>query len=1016
MYKNAFSSILRAASARSFRSSLTLSSSAASPCSLLGQRSFATSSPAFRSLPRWSHCLHSRPSPFCLSSQIRTASPVLDRLERNFSSMASEHHPFKGIFTTLPKPGGGEFGKFYSLPALNDPRIEKLPYSIRILLESAIRNCDNFQVTKEDVEKIIDWEKTSPKQVEISFKPARVLLQDFTGVPAVVDLACMRDAMNKLGSDSNKINPLVPVDLVIDHSVQVDVARSENAVQANMELEFQRNKERVVFNTQGVLYPHSVVGNDSHTTMIDGLGVAGWGVGGIEAEATMLGQPMSMVLPGVVGFKLSGKMRNGVTATDLVLTVTQILRKHGVVGKFVEFYGDGMSRLSLADRATIANMSPEYGATMGFFHVDHVTLQYLKLTGRSDKTVAMIEAYLRANNMFVDYNEPQQERANSSYLELNLDNFKPCISGPKRPHDRVPLKEMKADWNSCLDNKVGFKGFAIPKETQEKVANFSFNGKPAEIKHGSVVIAAITSCTNTSNQSVMLGAGLVAKKACDLGLQVKPWIKTSLAPGLGVVTKYLLKRNFEGRVHPLTRANYLASPPLVVAYALAGTVVQSSVLPDMFRATYESITKGNPMWNELYVPENTLYSWDPKSTYIHEPPYFKDMTMDTPGPHSVKDAYCLLNFSDSITTDHILPTGNIQKDSPAAKYLMERGVDRKDFNSYGSRRGNDEIMARGTLANIRIVNKLMNGEVGPKTVHIPSGEKLYVFDASMRYKSSGEDTIILAGAEYGRGSSRDWAAKGPMLQGAKVVIAKNFERIHRSNLVGMGIIPLCFKSGEDADSLGLTGGLLVYHLDQTKVFMSDHANLTACVSLSDHFVHADHNFHLDHADQIVRTDPSDQPNCTVRIVHCIDPRTYGIELQQDPRPDDRIDRTGARLSRHVRHSKTKGQARIKFDRVDSESVCVFSFLVCLARTGDLTDGLIRHFDQFMNFDHPNFSKARILKLSDDLASIWSRSVRENHPSDHMDLTGRVLLLTAGHTAGYNESGQWQPKGSFDQST
>ncbi|CAN7048495.1 unnamed protein product [Brassica oleracea var. botrytis] len=924
MYKNASSSILRAASSRSLRSSLTSSSAsaAASPCSLVGQRSFATYSPAFRSLARWSHCLHSRPSPFRLSSQIRTASPVLDRLEKNFSSMASEH-PFKGILTTLPKPGGGEFGKFYSLPALNDSRIDKLPYSIRILLESAIRNCDNFQVTKEDVEKIIDWEKTAPKQVEIPFKPARVLLQDFTGVPAVVDLACMRDAMNKLGSDSNKINPLVPVDLVIDHSVQVDVARSENAVQANMELEFQRNKERfaflkwgstafhnmlvvppgsgivhqvnleylgrVVFNTQGVLYPDSVVGTDSHTTMIDGLGVAGWGVGGIEAEATMLGQPMSMVLPGVVGFKLSGKMRNGVTATDLVLTVTQILRKHGVVGKFVEFYGDGMSGLSLADRATIANMSPEYGATMGFFPVDHVTLQYLKLTGRSDETVAMIEAYLRANNMFVDYSEPQQERAYSSYLELNLDNVEPCISGPKRPHDRVPLKEMKADWNSCLDNKVGFKGFAIPKKAQEKVANFSFNGKPAEIKHGSVVIAAITSCTNTSNPSVMLGAGLVAKKACDLGLQVKPWIKTSLAPGSGVVTKYLLKsglqeylnqqgfnivgygcttcignsgeinesvgvaitendivvaavlsgnRNFEGRVHPLTRANYLASPPLVVAYALAGTVnidfetepigtgkngkevflrdiwptteeiaevVQSSVLPDMFRATYESITKGNPMWNELSVPENTLYSWDPKSTYIHEPPYFKDMTMDPPGPHSVKDAYCLLNFGDSITTDHISPAGNIQKDSPAAKYLMERGVDRKDFNSYGSRRGNDEIMARGTFANIRIVNKLMNGEVGPKTVHIPSGEKLSVFDAAMRYKSSGEDTIILAGAEYGSGSSRDWAAKGPMLQGVKAVIAKSFERIHRSNLVGMGIIPLCFKSGEDADSLGLTG-------------------------------------------------------------------------------------------------------------------------------------------------------------------------------------------------------------------
>uniref|UniRef100_A0A7N0TIU7 Aconitate hydratase n=1 Tax=Kalanchoe fedtschenkoi TaxID=63787 RepID=A0A7N0TIU7_KALFE len=872
-------------------------------------------------VPRWSHRAAWR-SPASLRADIRTAAPLIERLERAFSTMAAEN-PFKHIFTNLPRPGGGEFGKFYSLPALNDPRIEKLPYSIRILLESAIRNCDNFQVTKADVEKIIDWENTAPKLVEIPFKPARVLLQDFTGVPAVVDLACMRDAMKKLGSDSSKINPLVPVDLVIDHSVQVDVARQANAVQANMELEFQRNNERfaflkwgsnafqnmlvvppgsgivhqvnleylgrVVFNSDGLLYPDSVVGTDSHTTMIDGLGVAGWGVGGIEAEAVMLGQPMSMVLPGVVGFKLDGKLRNGVTATDLVLTVTQILRKHGVVGKFVEFYGDGMAELSLADRATIANMSPEYGATMGFFPVDHVTLQYLKLTGRSDETVAMIESYLRANKMFVDYNEPQPERVYSSYLQLNLEEVEPCISGPKRPHDRVPLREMKDDWHLCLDNKVGFKGFAIPRETQDKVVKFSFHGEQAELKHGSVVIAAITSCTNTSNPSVMLGAALVAKKACELGLKVKPWVKTSLAPGSGVVKKYLDQsglqkyfdeqgfhivgygcttcignsgeldesvgaaisendivaaavlsgnRNFEGRVHPLTRANYLASPPLVVAYALAGTVdidfekepigtgkdgksvyfrdiwpsteeiaqvVQSSVLPDMFKSTYESITKGNPMWNELSVPSGTLYSWDPTSTYIHEPPYFKDMKMDPPGAKPVKDAYCLLNFGDSITTDHISPAGSIHKDSPAAKYLLERGVDRKDFNSYGSRRGNDEVMARGTFANIRLVNKLLNGEVGPKTVHIPSGEKLSVFDAAMKYKTEGHDTIILAGAEYGSGSSRDWAAKGPMLQGVKAVIAKSFERIHRSNLVGMGIIPLCFKAGEGADTLGLTG-------------------------------------------------------------------------------------------------------------------------------------------------------------------------------------------------------------------
>uniref|UniRef100_A0A453Q456 aconitate hydratase n=1 Tax=Aegilops tauschii subsp. strangulata TaxID=200361 RepID=A0A453Q456_AEGTS len=492
---------------------------------------------------------------------------------------AGTEHAYSNILTSLPKPEGGEYGKFYSLPALNDPRIDKLPYSIRILLESAIRNCDGFQVTKNDVEKIIDWENTSPKLAEIPFKPARVLLQDFTGVPAVVDLAAMRDALAKLGSDANKINPLVPVDLVIDHSVQVDVARSSNALQSNMELEFTRNRERfgflkwgstafqnmlvvppgsgivhqvnleylgrVVFNTDGIMYPDSVVGTDSHTTMIDGLGVAGWGVGGIEAEATMLGQPMSMVLPGVVGFKLTGKLRNGVTATDLVLTVTQMLRKHGVVGKFVEFHGEGMGKLSLADRATIANMSPEYGATMGFFPVDHVTLDYLRLTGRSDETVSMIEAYLRANNMFVDYNEPQLERVYSSYLALDLDEVEPCISGPKRPHDRVTLKDMKSDWHACLDNKVGFKGFAVPKEQQDKVVKFDFNGQPAELKHGSVVIAAITSCTNTSNPSVMLGAALVAKKACELGLEVKPWVKTSLAPGSGVVTKYLLKSGLQ---------------------------------------------------------------------------------------------------------------------------------------------------------------------------------------------------------------------------------------------------------------------------------------------------------------------------------------------------------------------------------------------------------------------------------------------------------------------------------------
>ncbi|KAI6687507.1 hypothetical protein NL676_024335 [Syzygium grande] len=800
-------------------------------------------------------------------ARIRSGAPVVERFRRRIATTRPEH-AFKRILTSLPKPGGGKFGKFYSLPALNDPRVERLPYSIRILLESAIRNCDNFLVTKDDVEKIIDWEDTSPKQVEIPFKPARVLLQDFTGALAVVDLACMRDAMKDLGSDPEKINPF-RVDLVVDHSVQVDVARNENALQANIELEFHRNTERfaflkwgstafhnmlvvlpgsgivrqvnleylgrVVFNTDGILYLDSAVGTDSHTTMIDGLGVAGWGVGGIEAETAIFGQPMSMVLPGVVGFKLTGQLSDGVTATDLVLTVTQMLRKHGVVGKFVEFYGEGMAWLSLADRATIAHMSPEYGATMGFFPLDHLTLQYLRLTGRSDETMSMIEAYLHANKMFVDYNEPQQERAYTSYLQLDLADVEPSVAGPKRPHDRVPLKDMKADWHACLDNRVGFKGFAIPKEAQDRVVSFSFHGIPAELKHGGVVIAAITSCTNTSNPSVMLGAGLVAKKACELGLEARVSSEEmlmemqSVSIWLDIIAAAVLSgnRNFEGHVHPLTRANCPASPPLVVAYALVGTVdidfdkeligtskdgkkiyfkdiwlgneeiaevVQANVLPDMFKSTYEALTRGNPI-----------------STYIHKPPYFKNVTMDPPGPHGVKDAYCILNFGDSITTDHISPGGSIHKDSPVAKYLLERGVGPKDFNSYSSRRGNDEVMARGTFANIHLFNKPLNGEVAPRTIHIPSGEKLYVYDAAMRYKVAGQETIILAGAEYGSGSSQDWAAKGPMLlhdglnQGVKAVIAKSFERIHRSNLVGMGVIPLCFKPGEDADTLGLTG-------------------------------------------------------------------------------------------------------------------------------------------------------------------------------------------------------------------
>ncbi|CAL5405572.1 unnamed protein product [Camellia sinensis] len=757
------SALLRAARLVRLSSSLSRAS-LSSPHSLIKCPPLSFPSalrPLRSSAPRWSHGGDCR-SP--VRAQIIT--------ERKISTMASGN-PFKGIFTNLPKPGGGEFGKFYSLPALNDARIDVLPYSIRILLESAIRNCDNFQVTTADVAKIIDWENTSPKHVEIPFKPARVLLQDFTGVPAVVDLAAMRNAMNELGSDTNKINPLV------------DVARNENAVLLNMELEFQRNKQRFAF--------------------------LKWGS---TAFRNML------VVPPGSGIVHQGKLRNGVTATDLVLTVTQMLRKHGVVGKFVEFYGEGMGELSLANRAAIANMSPEYGATMGFFPVDHVTLQYLKLTGRSDETVA--------NGII---SKPLQKGVFSSYLELDLADVEPCVSGPKS-------------------------GFGVPKEEQDKVAKFLFHGQPVELKHGSVVIAAITSCTNTSNPSVMLGAGLVAKKACALGLEIKPWIKTSLAPGSGVVTifaaevlnfvsgfgvcsglqKYLNWQGFHIVGHGCTTCIgnsgeldesvasaisenillqllcFLETETLKVVFIhsqeqtiLLRLPYNEEIAEGVTKRTYEAITKGNPMWNSLSVPSSSLYAWDPNSTYIHEPPFFKGMAIDPPGPHGVKDAHCLLKFGDSITTDHISPAGSIHKDSPAAKYLLGRGVHPKDFNSYGSRRGNDEVMVRGTFANIRLVNKLLNGEVGPKTIHIPTGEKLHVFDAAMRYKATGQDTIVLAGAEYGSDSSRDWTAKGPMLQGVKAVIAKSFERIHCSNLVGMNIIPLCFKPGQDADTLGLTG-------------------------------------------------------------------------------------------------------------------------------------------------------------------------------------------------------------------
>jgi len=825
-------------------------------------------------------------------------------------------HPFQKVIRSIDGQG-----QYFSLPDLQDPRVEKMPYCIRILLESAVRNCDEFEIKAADVEKILSWEQEQGK-VEVPFKPARVILQDFTGVPAVVDFAAMRDAMARLGGDPKKINPLVPADLVIDHSVQVDFARTPDALKKNQDMEFHRNNERfsflkwgaqafnnmlivppgsgivhqvnleylarVVFHNQdkNYLYPDSLVGTDSHTTMIDALGIAGWGVGGIEAEAVMLGQPISMVLPEVVGFKMTGKLQDTVTATDLVLTCVKLLREKKVVGKFVEFYGPGCATLTLADRATIANMSPEYGATMGFFPVDAQTMVYLKQTGREDSKVELSEKYLRAQGLFRVYDGSQVDPTYTSVLELDLSTVEACLAGPKRPHDHVSLKNMPTDFRACMGAPQGFKGFNIPQERHAESVDIVLNGNHT-LRHGSIVIAAITSCTNTSNPSVMLGAALLARNAVGKGLNVPQYIKTSLSPGSGVVDAYLKKsglltyleqlgfytagfgcqtcignsgeldevvnnaivdndlvaaavlsgnRNFEGRVHPLTRANYLASPPLVVAYALAGrididfekepiakgangdvflrdiwpsrdevdNVERSCVLPEMFRECYEKVAQGPDNWNQLDAPSGNLFTWKDESTYIHNPPFFAATKAEPTAIKNVENAYCLLNFGDSITTDHISPAGKIAKNSPAGAYLQNRGIEAIDFNSYGSRRGNDEVMARGTFANIRIINKLVE-KVGPKTLHIPTGETLDIYDAAMRYKSENHQTIILAGQEYGSGSSRDWAAKGPNLLGVQAVIAQSYERIHRSNLVGMGIFPLQFANGETAETLGLTG-------------------------------------------------------------------------------------------------------------------------------------------------------------------------------------------------------------------
>nr|AFI44047.1 iron regulatory protein [Eisenia andrei] len=829
-------------------------------------------------------------------------------------------NPFLKSLKTL-KVGQKEY-KYYDLQSLDEKKYRDLPFSTRVLLESAVRNCDQFQVLDKDVYNILNWADTREATVEIPFKPARVILQDFTGVPALVDFAAMRDAIKRLGGDPQKVNPICPADLVVDHSVQVDLSRGPNALKNNEEREFERNRERflflkwgaktlrnmlivppgsgivhqvnleylarVIFDVDGLLYPDSVVGTDSHTTMINGLGVLGWGVGGIEAEAVMLGQAISMVLPQVLGYRITGHLNQLTTSTDVVPTITKHLRSVGVVGKFVEFFGPGVSELSIADRATISNMCPEYGATVGFFPVDETSLKYLRQTGRDEGKIVAMESYLKAAKLFRNYADPSEDPVFSEVVELDLGNVVPCCSGPKRPQDRVPLSAMKTDFSECLRNTAGFKGFGIAEEKRSASVEFTFENTAYKLHHGSVVIAAITSCTNTSNPSVMLGAGILAKKAVEAGLTVKPHIKTSLSPGSGVVTYYLKEsgviefmeklgfnvvgygcmtcignsgpldesvteaiekgdlvavgvlsgnRNFEGRIHPLTRANYLASPPLVIAYALAGTVLidfenepighgtggkpvylrdiwpmrdeieeleRKFVLPAMFKEVYARIQNGSEYWNKLEAPGDVLYPWDSDSTYIKFPPFFEKMSKELPKSTSIKEAYVLLNLGDSVTTDHISPAGSIARTSTAARYLTSRGVAAREFNSYGSRRGNDAAMARGTFANIRLLNKLV-GKPGPKAVHVPSRETMDVFDAAEKYEADGRQVIILAGKEYGSGSSRDWAAKGPWMLGVRAVIAESYERIHRSNLVGMGIIPLQYKAGESAETLSLTG-------------------------------------------------------------------------------------------------------------------------------------------------------------------------------------------------------------------
>lgn len=813
--------------------------------------------------------------------------------------------------------------EIFSLAALKGRNIARLPYSLKILLENLLRFEDGVNVTRDDIEALLGWDSKAAPSYEISFSPSRVIMQDFTGVPAVVDLAAMREAMIKLGGNPDEINPLSPAELVIDHSVQVDSYGAADSLARNTAIEFGRNTERyaflrwgqtafrnfkvvppntgivhqvniehlarVVFDMEkdGVrwAYPDTLVGTDSHTTMVNGLGVLGWGVGGIEAEAAMLGQAVTMLIPHVVGFKVSGSLPPGTTATDLVLTVTEMLRKKGVVDKFVEFFGDGLATLPLADRATIGNMSPEFGSTCAIFPIDDETLRYLELTGRSADHIAMVKAYAQHQGMWRENGQPQADY--SDVLELDLGTVEPSLAGPKRPQDRVPLRTAKQTYQSNQKKMAEERATKNPSAKGTAIAAVA--GKSFEVVDGAVLIAAITSCTNTSNPAVLIGAGLLARNARRRGLNAKPWVKTSLAPGSRVVTDYLNKagltseleaigfytvgygcttcignsgplkpeiseavrsgdviacavlsgnRNFEGRVHPEVKMNFLASPPLVVAYALAGTLnldltteplgagsegkpvylkdiwptqaeihefIAKSVDSAMFKKSYASVFTGDENWNAIRLPTGKIYSWDDKSTYVKNPPYFVGMTMKPGSVADIRNARVLAMLGDSVTTDHISPAGDISRSSPAAKYLMSLGVQPLDFNSYGARRGNHEVMMRGTFANIRLRNQLAPGTEGGVTVHVSSGEQMSIYDAAMRYKHEGTPLVVLAGKEYGTGSSRDWAAKGTMLLGVKAVIAESFERIHRSNLIGMGVLPLQFKEGQNAQSLCLTG-------------------------------------------------------------------------------------------------------------------------------------------------------------------------------------------------------------------